>query len=474
MITLNFTGSGYFNIDTQEEKYHGNLYLNPDEGGIVLKIEIFHEGGPLGYLRLPTRINYITGELTNGFRLTLLDCVRTNMHSHVGSRDTFTYAAKFMFEGIKIPESKQNKFTQVDFVIPDVIVWGEKSSYKVGKENYSLVDNLNDNNIEIYSNSEFSVEYNVFGTMLPVVDSSLLVENITLTQRPTFIIKAEKPQEFKYFLEKYKLVKRYVEIAMKREINLVEIRSYPSKSILEENGIEYETSIKVNSSFIKAKIQNTVKLSDQISYLFMLSDMVNQGEFSRYIENADKLDPIIDLYLDIIYSNSISAVRAFLNVTQALETYHSRFKYGGNIKGFKERIDKVILEKRADSLKEEDRKFLLANSKRFVTLESRLAELLLAEFNIFFYTGKVSYRDFPHIITKTRNYYTHYDERQKKLAINEKELSPYVRILVTILEYYLLDELGFEDVEFRRKKIWETVDNIRTGFDIRDIEKNRR
>ena len=106
-----------------------------------------------------------------------------------------------------------------------------------------------------------------------------------------------------------------------------------------------------------------------------------------------------------------------------------------------------------------------------MTLESRLAELLLAEFNIFFYTGKVSYRDFPHIITKTRNYYTHYDERQKKLAINEKELSPYVRILVTILEYYLLDELGFEDVEFRRKKIWETVDNIRTGFDIRDIRK---
>lgn len=473
MITLDFSGSGYFKINQKEERYHGNLFLNPEEGGIVVEIEIFHEGGPLGYLTLPTKIDYITGELTNGFKLTLLDCIRTSLQSYVGSRDTFTYAAKFMFEGINISKPKQNQFTQVEFVIPDAIVWGEKSSYKIGKENYSLVDNLNDNNIEIYSTSYFSVEYHVFGTMLPVIDSSLLVENINLIQRPTFIIKAEKPQEFDYFLEKYKLVKRYVEIAMKREILLDEIRAYPSQTILEENGIKYETSVKVNSSLIKKKNKNTVKLSDQSSYLFKLSDIVNQGEFSRYIENADKLDPIIDLYLDVIYSNDISAVRAFLNVTQALETYHSRFKYGGNIKGFKERIDKVILEKRPDSLKEGDRKFLLANSKKFVTLESRLAELLLAEFNIIFYTGRIPFLDFPHIITKTRNYYTHYDERIKKQAINEKDLSPYVRILVTILEYYMLNELGFKDVELRRKKIRETVANIRTGFEIRDIEENQ-
>lgn len=115
MITLNFTGSGYFNIDKQEEEYHGNLYLNPDEGGIVLEIEIFHEGGPLGYLRLPTRINYITGELTNGFKLTLLDCVRTNMHSHVGSRDTLLMQQNLCLKELKF--QNQNKINLLKLIL---------------------------------------------------------------------------------------------------------------------------------------------------------------------------------------------------------------------------------------------------------------------------------------------------------------------------------------------------------------------
>ncbi|MER2174046.1 MAG: HEPN domain-containing protein [Carnobacterium sp.] len=471
MLSLNFTGSGYFKIENQDKKYHGNLYLNPEQGGIVLDIEIFHKGGPLSYLKLPIKIDYISGELTNGFKLTLINCIRTNTHSYVGSRDTFTYAAAFMLEGIKIPETKYNQFTQVNFVIPDVLLWGEKSKYKIN-DNYSLAENLNESEIKIFANSQFSIGYNVFGTMLPVVETSLLVEKITLTQKPTIIIKAESPQEFNYFVEKYKKIKRYIEIAMKKEIDLIEIRSYPTKVILEENGFDYDISIKVNSSLIKVRNKKSVKLSDRISYLFKLSDIDEYGDFSRYIKNADKLEPIIDLYLDIVYSNEISAVRAFLNVTQALETYHSRFIYGGNIKGYKKRIEEIILAKRSDSLKGADRKFLLANSKSFVTLESRLAELLLAEFEIHFYTGKVDYKDFPKVITKTRNYYTHYDEKLKKQSIKEKELSPYVRILATILEYYLLNELGFGDVEFRRSKIWESVDNIRTGFEIRDIEEN--
>ena len=107
-----------------------------------------------------------------------------------------------LFEGIKIPESKQNKFTQVDFVIPDVIVWGEKSSYKVGKENYSLVDNLNDNNIEIYSNSEFSVEYNVFGTMLPVVDSLIASGKYNFNSKAYVYYKGRKTTRVQIFFRK--------------------------------------------------------------------------------------------------------------------------------------------------------------------------------------------------------------------------------------------------------------------------------
>lgn len=166
-------------------------------------------------------------------------------------------------------------------------------------------------------------------------------------------------------------------------------------------------------------------------------------------------------------------MRAFLNVTQALETYHSRFKYGGDIKGFVERIDEVILKKRPYSARKEDTKFLMAKSKKFVTLKSRLAELLLAEFNIHFYTGKIKYIDFPNTITVTRNYYTHYDEKLKSRIIKKSELASYVRILIAILEYYILEELGFKDNEFRRSKVAESLRDIQVGFDVKDAAQKQ-
>lgn len=215
--------------------------------------------------------------------------------------------------------------------------------------------------------------------------------------------------------------------------------------------------------------------------MFSLNEITKHGDFNKYVQNSDKIEPIIDLYLDLIYSKGIPIVRAFLNVTQALETYHSRFKYSGNLKGFEKRIDEVILKNRSDLAREEDEKFLRANSKRFVTLESRLAELLLAEFQIHFYTGKINYIDFPNTIALTRNYYTHYNEKLKSKIIKKNELAPYVRILTTILEYYILEELGFEDTEFRRSKVTESLRDIRVGFDVKeaaqhmeeDSEKNR-
>lgn len=467
MATLNFSGSGYFNVNDQEEKYHGNLYLNTEQGGIMLEIDIFHKGAPLSFLALPLEIEYISGELTNGFKLTLLNCIRTKTHSYYGSRDTFTYVVKFMLEGIKINQLKDNRFTQVDFMMPDVIVWGNKSSYKIDKENYSLSKDFDSKSIEIFSNSKYSIEYDVLGSILPVGEWDLLEKEIKLTQKPIITIKANDPQKFDYFIERYKLIKRYIEIAMKEEIFLNEIRSYPIKAVLEKNGFNYETSINVNSFLIKEREKGVLKYSDSYYYLFSLNETTKHGNFNKYVQNSDKIEPIIDLYLDLIYSKDISTVRAFLNVTQALETYHSRFKYGGNLKGFKKRIDEVILKKRPDSAREKDKEFLRANSKRFVTLESRLAELLLAEFQIRFYTGKVNYSDFPNTIAVTRNYYTHYNEKLKSKVIKKNELAPYVRILTTILEYYILEELGFEDIEFRRSKVTESLRDIRVDFDVK-------
>ena len=87
----------------------------------------------------------------------------------------------------------------------------------------------------------------------------------------------------------------------------------------------------------------------------------------------------------------------------------------------------------------------MANSKKFITLESRLADLLLANRSMIFDTGELEQTKFPSIIARSRNYYIHYDEeiKQKHKVLSEEELQFYNRSLLKILEYYILLELGF-------------------------------
>ena len=131
----------------------------------------------------------------------------------------------------------------------------------------------------------------------------------------------------------------------------------------------------------------------------------------------------------------MSNTRAFLNIVQALETYHSRFK-ANTLEEYKKRIDEVILKDRPKDFIENDKKLLMANSHKFITLESRIADLLVAEFNIYFDTGDIKYIDFPRIIANTRNYYIHYDDslKEKTRILTNDELGIYTRTLIYMLE----------------------------------------
>lgn len=161
-------------------------------------------------------------------------------------------------------------------------------------------------------------------------------------------------------------------------------------------------------------------------------------------------------------------------MVQALETYHSRF-VTNDINEFKQRVDNLLSsfgETRADEYKT----YLLAHSNKFITLESRLADLLLAEWKIHFDTGDINYQDFPSIIAHSRNYYIHYDEglKDKYRILSQEELQIYNTVLIEILEYYILLELGFVETNGKlKKKITERWGNVSRNLEILKISKTR-
>ena len=224
------------------------------------------------------------------------------------------------------------------------------------------------------------------------------------------------------------------------------------------------------------RIQETdTKDSSNISWKWLeLNKLIELNAFSRYFDKQEKLSPIIELYLETLHSVESSRTRRFLNIVQALETYHSRF-ITNNIGVFKNRIENIV-KGQSTELAEKNRKFLLANSNNFITLESRLADLLLAEHKARFDSGDIKYSEFPGVIAATRNYYIHYDENIKKKhrILSEEELGLYNRELIKILEYYIMLELGFPaDNNENRKKLNDRWGNLYVALDVLNASKKQ-
>ena len=123
-----------------------------------------------------------------------------------------------------------------------------------------------------------------------------------------------------------------------------------------------------------------------------------------------------------------------------------------------------ILKNRPEDFIENDKKFIMAKSNKFITLESRIAD-----FNIRFDTGDIRYLDFPNVIANTRNYYIHSDEsiKDRGRVLANSELAIYNRSLINILEYYILLELGFSNIEQFRNKLKERWGNVSDALTIR-------
>ena len=196
---------------------------------------------------------------------------------------------------------------------------------------------------------------------------------------------------------------------------------------------------------------------------FYLDDLLENNSFKYYFGSYYKLKPIIDLYMELLYIKGISPVRLFLNVVQALETYHSRFK-AGSMKEFKDRV-KRLTDGRTDKMES----FLLGKSKNFITLESRLADLIIAEYQFFFRTGDFKRTEFPSVIANTRNYYIHYNEsiKEKTRILSEEELSIYNNCLLIILDYYIYLELGFAEHQKLKEKLTQRWGSVQTKLDLK-------
>ena len=437
-MELYYKGSGkifYF-----EKEYECDLYWNKGEGGILLNI-ISKSRETGNFFKFPLDIPFLIGELSTGLKFTLLNLKRKGVHEYFSDGYTeFSFYVDYILYGVANSKSNEQTFHKIRFTLSNIVNWGGISIYELG-ENSTLINKTLENTKTIFKNNMYTVTYSVTGSMLPMMEHDLLKENISLEQRGSIEIIFQEEQIFEIFLNVFEKIKHLIEIAMIKKINVEKVIAYSSKVLYSINNFKAERSIEIYGKNIRKEKNKEISTIEKIKWI-SLTDLIKNHSFNNYFEKHEKLSPILELFLEILYTPFNSHIRIFLNIIQALETYHSRF-IASNITEFKKRIR--LLEEKGIINNEETKRFLMANSKKFITLESRLADLLLANRSMIFDTGELEQTKFPSIIARSRNYYIHYDEeiKQKHKVLSEEELQFYNHSLLKILEYYILLELGF-------------------------------
>lgn len=469
-MELQYRGSG--KVYYAEKEYKCNLYYNEKEGGILLKIILKIEKALGNFLEFPFKISFLCGQLESGFKFSLLNLVRG------GTKDLISYGiteyefyADYILCGIGGNRLHEQLFHKVCFTLSNIVEWGGESIYAISEE-YELFSKKEDINKSIFKGSNYSINYSVHGSLLPVVEYELLKEHIDLEQHGIIELEFNNEVPFYRFCEIFDRLKRLIEISVLRKINVEKVTAYSSEYVYSLKDTTIEQPIDIYGKDIKEAVKDS---SNSFHWKWIsLSELVNNNSFENYFGKHEKLAPIVELFLEPLYVNDSSNSRIFLNIVQALETYHSRF-VTNSIDEYKTKIDTIIKEQPSDYAKEL-KEFLLANSNRFITLESRLADLLFAGGKIYFDTGKIDRIAFPSVIAHTRNYYIHYDEgiKEKYRVLSEGELPFYNRALFQVLEYYILLELGFsEEAVGIKKKLTERWGNISQDLDILEMSNKR-
>ena len=467
-MELQYRGSGKAYLN--ETEYQCDLYYNEKQGSIILKINVKNKKTVGNFLQVPLELPHLCCQLENGFKFTLLQLRRTNMEDLISYGMTvFTFIADYILCGVIGKENSEQTFYKVSFTLSDIIEWGEESAFVIGDQ-FELISKSGDVQKTIYSGKGISINYLVRGSMLPVVDYELLKEHIDIEQYGIIEISLEREEKLEKFIEIFEKLKRLIEIASFRKINVEKVSACSRDVVYAIGEKDIERPIEVYGRDIQEYKSDVINKKHRWKWI-SLSELIAQKSFEYYFDKHSTLTPIIELFLEPFYMNYSSETRVFLNVVQALETYHSRF-ITNDFGKYKERVESLVKDYPAEK-SEELRKLLMAKSKKFITLESRVSDLLFAKGEIYFDTGEIKHSEFPTVIAQTRNYYIHYDEhiKEKHRVLTEEELQYYNCSLLQILEYYILLELGFTDSKAIKKKITERWGRVSQDLEILRISR---
>lgn len=434
-------------------KCGGELFLDQKHG--VIRLVIFHLQDNFPDMHatnlFPTEMPLIFGEISNGTKVTLCNCKVVNRHSQNFYRDTITIYANLMFLGKH--QKHELKFDRITYELSNIIDWTGLCKYTTDYENGISFKWEHQSSVSVILREGVKI---FFTPQIGSHSSSCVNEEFNLTQRIEVIFEYSSPVTLEESLEDVRSLIHLIDLGLEDNVYIKKIQCFRNNYLYENKQpipIEVYTSFSQDSAY-----------SPQPYYtLFNLQGLLQKEDLlANWFKKYPKLKPIIDLYSSVFSYPQMPIEMTFLNSVQALETYHARFVCD-KLSIYKKNVKELLNQVPEAERDQHGKNFLSAAQTNkcvdYIILKSRLCDLFVCNFKYSFsniYDEKYPYTLIDAIVD-TRHYLTHYSAAKEQKALKGKDLESAVIIMRQVLEFYLLEQIGF-DLEYI-----QTVINRRKG-----------
>lgn len=432
---------GKWKIENDDDIYNGELLFNEEKHICVLELTLPASATEL----LPTfehtgDIPIIQGELFSGAKVVLYKCKTGTLHSNVGANAIQPIYCEYAFWGLSVQCIDELVFKGVSIDFGDVLSWYDICSFSTVMEtDYRGVHWKNKPAITLNEGSNLEISF------VPLIHIKGIVydRTSTLEQSVAVRLKYSDVVPWEVIIKDIKKIQYLIGIGIGHRAEIGSLRFH-------HESLKYDFPDK-STHYIDASVllcdnnDTPTKKAQPYDCLFQLQDFINLPDaYNNWLNIYDKLEPVLDLQF-AVYKGVGTPENVFLCLTQALETFHSRFM-SNSVSDYKRRVNEIINSINDDSSRLRWGSFLMdekqANAKH-IYLRSRLADLIYAEGSLPFLTLASS--TYIQKIVDTRNYYTHYSDDKKGLTFQNEELSQESWNLLLLLQYHILRQLGFDN-----------------------------
>lgn len=433
------------NIDNEQE---GILFIDKNRGLIRLKLFVMGDDG-IGFgHRIKTICPIITGNLIGNNKITLVNNDVIHRYEYLGSYTEIIIESKWAFWGFHYESKDDIKFSKYSVEMDGLLNWSKLCSF--------TSTNFQDYNWESKGKIELTINETLSIAFIPICKggkgSAVIEKKLELEQYIKIVFSYNTETSLEEFMLDYKKIEMLITIGSgiipyRRKTCFYDKRNYFHP--------ERKDIVMPNEIYVGDKPYSKGDEITNFDMLFTLDDIVTNSEvIQNWSMIIDKIKPALNLYFSIIRYEDLPIEMQYLNIVQALETYHARFKYN-DLKKYKKHVIKLFEVEDLDDIDEKNRNAYFDTTQSdenisYIILKSRLVDLMnddfrLSLFPLFIGGIQVELYDFIEKLVDTRHYYTHYGKTKEEKSLRGIDLQYAIAVLMEVFDYHFLVELGLRN-----------------------------